>query len=148
MADALHLEVVTPERRVVEATASEVQLPGSDGYFGILPGHAPLLTELGIGELSYQDGGSVRYCAVFGGYAEVLPDRVTALAEAAERPEEINVERAIASKQAAEKKLATAGISLEEADEARTAVLHAEVRIKVAARAGRVATSGAKAAHA
>jgi F-type H+-transporting ATPase subunit epsilon len=148
MPDSLHLEVVTPERRVVEATTPEVQLPGSDGFFGILPGHAPLLTELGIGELSYHDGGTVRYCAVFGGYAEVLPDRVTALAEAAERPEEINVDRARAAKQAAEKKLATQGISLEEADEARTALMCADLRIQVAARAGRVSADGVKAAHA
>jgi F-type H+-transporting ATPase subunit epsilon len=85
---------------------------------------------------------------VFGGYAEVLPDRVTALAEAAERPEEINVDRARAAKLAAEKKLATQGISLEVADEARTALLCADLRIQVAARAGRVAADGAKAAHA
>jgi F-type H+-transporting ATPase subunit epsilon len=146
--DSLHLEVVTPERRVLEAATPEVQLPGSDGFFGILPGHAPLLTELGIGELSYQDGGSIRYCAVFGGYAEVLPDRVIALAEAAERPEEINVDRARTEKQAAEKTLATQGICNEQADEARLALMRADLRIQVAARARRVAAGGAKAAHA
>lgn len=138
MPDSLHLEVVTPERRVLDAATPEVQLPGSDGFFGILPGHAPLLTELGIGELSYHDGGAIRYCAVFSGYAEVLPDRVIALAEAAERPEEIDVDRARAAKQAAEKTLATPGISLEEADEARTALLHADLRIQVASRAGSI----------
>jgi F-type H+-transporting ATPase subunit epsilon len=102
MAEILKLEVVTPERRAIQTDASEVQLPGSDGYLGILPGHAPLLTELGTGELSYQAGGATFYIAVFGGYAEVLPDRVIALAQAVERPEEIDVERARAAKQAAE----------------------------------------------
>lgn len=148
MAERIHLEVVTPERRVVEAETPLVQVPASDGFLGILPGHAPLLTELGIGELSFEDGGSVKYCAVFTGYAEVLPDRVIALAEAAERPEEIDVERARKAKAAAEKKLATPGISAEEADEARVALLRAELRIQVAARVGHVAAGGAKAAHA
>lgn len=148
MAERIHLEVVTPERRVVEAETPQAQVPASDGFLGILPGHAPLLTELGIGELSFEDGGSVKYCAVFTGYAEVLPDRVIALAEAAERPEEIDVERARKAKTAAEKKLATPGISAEEADESRVALLRAELRIQVAARVGHVAAGGAKAAHA
>jgi F-type H+-transporting ATPase subunit epsilon len=148
MAEKLHLEVVTPERRVVEASTPQVQLPGSDGFLGILPGHAPLLTELGIGELSFEEGGSTRYCAIFTGYAEVLPDRVIALAEAAERPEEIDVERARKAKAVAEKKLATQGISAEEADEARIALMRAELRLQVAARSGHVAAGGAKAAHA
>jgi len=86
MAEILHLEVVTPERSAVHADASEVKLPGSDGYLGVLPGHAPLLTEAGVGELSYRSGSAVEYVAIFGGYAEVLPDGVIVLAEAAERP--------------------------------------------------------------
>jgi F-type H+-transporting ATPase subunit epsilon len=138
--DSLQLEVVTPERRVVASGAAEIQLPASDGYLGILPGHAPLLTELGIGELSYRQGSAVHYCAIFGGYAEVLPDRVIALAEAAERPEEINAERARTAKQEAEKHLATPGTSLEETDKARMALERAELRLKVATRSS-LATS-------
>lgn len=136
MADVLNLEVVTPERRAIQSETAEVQLPGSDGYLGILPGHAPLLTELGIGELSYREGGEVNYIAVFGGYAEVLPDRVIALAESVERPDEIDVEGARAAKQEAEKVLATQGISLEEASEARAEVARADLRMQVATRAG------------
>lgn len=136
MAEILHLEVVTPERNVVHADASEVQLPGRDGYIGVLPGHAPLLTEAGIGELSYKSGAGTEYLALIGGFAEVLPDGVIVLAESAERPEEINSERARAEKQAAEKVLATPNISLQQADEARVAVRRAEVRMQVAARAG------------
>lgn len=104
-ADALLLEVVTPNREVVRESVSEVQLPGRSGYLGILPGHTPLLTELGIGVLSYKKGADTGYIAVLGGFAEVLPDRITALAEAAERPEEIDVSRAQAELAAAEKKL-------------------------------------------
>ncbi|HET9399847.1 MAG TPA: F0F1 ATP synthase subunit epsilon [Candidatus Acidoferrales bacterium] len=135
MAEILHLEVVTPERSVVHADASEVQLPGRDGYLGVLPGHAPLLTEAGIGELSYKSGSGTEYIALIGGFAEVLPDGVIVLAESAERPEEINTERARTEKQAAEKILATPNITLQQADEARVAVRRAEVRMQVAARA-------------
>lgn len=148
MAEALNLEVVTPERRVIQAEASEVQLPGSDGYLGILPGHAPLLTELGTAELSYTANGTISYVAVFGGYAEVLPDRVIALAEAVERPEEINVERARAAKQEAEKILATQGISLEEATEARAEVTRAELRMQVATRTGYGVSASGERSHA
>ena len=142
MADILHLEVVTPERNVVHADAAEVQLPGRDGYLGVLPGHAPLLTEAGIGELSYRAGAGTEYIALIGGFAEVLPDGVIVLAEAAERPDEINVERARAERREAEKILATPNITLDQATEARHAVRRAEVRIQVAARAGQ-SVSGA-----
>lgn len=149
MAEILKLEVVTPERRAIQTEASEVQLPGSDGYLGILPGHAPLLTELGTGELSYQGGGTTFYIAVFGGYAEVLPDRVIALAEAVERPEEIDVERARAAKQAAEKILSTPNISLEEATGATAEVVRADLRVQVASRAAHgVAAGGGERSHA
>lgn len=146
MADILHLEVVTPERSVVHADASEVQLPGSDGYIGVLPGHAPLLTEAGFGELSYRTGSGTDYIALIGGFAEVLPDGVIVLAESAERPEEINVDRARAEKQEAEKTLATPNISLDQATEARHAVRRAEVRLQVAARAGQ-SVPGSAARH-
>jgi F-type H+-transporting ATPase subunit epsilon len=95
--EALLLEVVTPEREVVRDSVSEIQLPGSNGALGILPGHTPLLTELGIGALSYKIGGETRYIAIVGGFAEVLSDRVTVLAESAERADEINLEAASAA---------------------------------------------------
>jgi len=88
--DSFTLEVVTPERRVVRATAVEVQIPASEGYIGVLPGHAPLLGAMGTGELSYHDTQGIHYAAVFGGYVEVLAGRVIVLAEAAERADEIN----------------------------------------------------------
>ena len=107
MAEALNLEVVTPEREVVRESVAEVQLPGLSGYLGILPGHTPLLTELGIGPLIYKKDSQTGYVAVMGGFAEVLPERVTVLAEAAERSEEIDVARARADLAEAEKKLTT-----------------------------------------
>ena len=100
------LEVVTPQREVVRESVAEVQLPALSGYLGILPGHIPLLTELGIGPLIYKKGPASAYIAVIGGFAEVLPGRVTVLAEAAERSEEIDVGRARADLAEAEKKLA------------------------------------------
>jgi F-type H+-transporting ATPase subunit epsilon len=94
--DALELIIVTPERQLLREKVAEVQLPGADGELGILPGHAPLITELGIGELSFRSSsvGQPVVLAVLSGFAEVLPDRVTVLAETAQRPEEIDVERA------------------------------------------------------
>lgn len=107
MPDALMLEVVTPEREVVRESVTEVQLPGLTGYLGILPGHTPLLTEMGIGPLTYKKGAETGYVAVIGGFAEVLPERVTVLAEAAERSEEIDAARARAELSEAEKQLNT-----------------------------------------
>jgi len=101
------LEVVTPEREVVRESVAEVQLPGLAGYLGILPGHTPLLTELGIGPLIYKKGPESGYIAVIGGFAEVLPERVTVLAEAAERSEDIDAARASAELAEAEKQMNT-----------------------------------------
>lgn len=100
------LEVVTPQREVLRESVAEVQLPALSGYLGILPGHTPLLTELGIGPLIYKKAAESGYLAVSGGFAEVLPERVTVLAETAERSEEIDVARARADLAEAEKKLA------------------------------------------
>ena len=94
MADTLQLEIVTPDRLLVNEQVEEVQLPGKSGYMDALPQHAPLITELMPGELTYRHGGSVSRLAVSWGFAEVLPDKVTILAQTAERPEEINVQRA------------------------------------------------------
>src|SRR5712691_12771627 len=107
--DAIQLVIVTPERQLLRQKAVEVQLPGENGYLGILPGHAPLMTELGIGELSYHDMGGKEsaHVAVVRGFAEVLPDRVTVLAETAERAEEINLQRAKDALARAEQRLAS-----------------------------------------
>jgi F-type H+-transporting ATPase subunit epsilon len=141
------LEVVTPERRVIRATAVEVQVPAQDGYLGILPGHAPLLTAMGNGELSYSDGQQRYYAVVFGGYAEVLGGRVIVLAEAAERVEEINSARASAAKHNAEKILATPSAPEEQAAPAREAKARAELRLKVAGRASGTPHGEVEVAH-
>src|SRR5512143_3552410 len=102
MAEGLQLEIVTPERLVEKDTVQEIQIPGKNGYLGILPGHAPLITELGVGEITYKADGMEYHIAVAWGFAEVLPDRVTVLAETAERAEDIVIERARNAKERAE----------------------------------------------
>lgn len=94
----IDLEVVTPERQVLHERADSVQIPAKDGYLGVLPGHAPLLTELGTGELTFQKGATVEHLTVIGGVAEVLPSRVIVLAEVSERAAEIDVGRAQAAR--------------------------------------------------
>src|SRR5438105_11546257 len=88
MPDTFQLEIVTPEKLVVKDVAGEMQIPGKNGYLGILPGHAPLITEMAVGEISYRNNGYTHHLAVAWGFAEVLPDKVTILAETAERPED------------------------------------------------------------
>src|SRR5918996_5378289 len=100
------LEIVTPDRALVREEVDEVELPGSEGYFGVLPGHTPLLSMLKVGELWYRIGGEKHYLAVAGGFVEVLPDRVTVLAQIGERAEDIDVARAEAAKRRAEERLA------------------------------------------
>jgi F-type H+-transporting ATPase subunit epsilon len=103
MPDTFQIEIVTPERKVVIDNATEMQIPGKGGYLGILPGHAPLITELAVGEIGYKDEkGQVKRLAVAWGFAEVLPTKVTILAEVAERAEEIDVQRAQRAREAAE----------------------------------------------
>src|SRR5436305_4471103 len=87
MADTFELEIATPERELVREDVTEAQIPGKDGFLGILPGHAPLLGLLGVGPLSYMSGGRKRYMAIHGGFLEVLPDHVRVLADRAERAE-------------------------------------------------------------
>jgi F-type H+-transporting ATPase subunit epsilon len=128
-ADGLQLEVVTLEREVIRDAASEVQLPGAAGFLGVLPRHTPLLTEVGTGVLSYHKGGQIYYAAVSGGIAEVLGDRVTVLADAAERAEEIDVDRAQKALAAAQEKYA-AGASDPAA--AQRAVARARTRLEAA----------------
>ena len=130
MADTIQLEIVTPERMLVKTTASEVQLPGKEGYLGILPGHAPLITEIKVGEITYRTGAETKRLAVHWGFAEVLPEKVTILAKAAERAEEIDVARAQAAKQRAEEELRKAGIAGSE--HAEDALKRAAARLDVA----------------
>lgn len=105
MADTFQLEIVTPVKLIVSEAADEAQIPGSSGYLGILPGHAPLITELGVGVITYKTSGETHTLSVAWGFAEVLPDKVTILAEAAERPQEIDVDRAQKAKERAEERL-------------------------------------------
>jgi F-type H+-transporting ATPase subunit epsilon len=103
MAETFQIEIVTPERKVVIDNATEMQIPGKGGYLGILPGHAPLITELAVGEIGYRDEkGQIKRLAVAWGFAEVLPTKVTILAEVAERAEEIDVARAQRTRESAE----------------------------------------------
>jgi F-type H+-transporting ATPase subunit epsilon len=130
MASRLHLEIVTPSRRVVEVEVDEVRLPGALGEMGVLPGHIPLLTSLAAGPLTYFEGTSSTRYAVQGGFAEVLPDRVTVLASIAETADDIDVEAARTRLSDANEKLKQA--SAEELDELTTAVRFAETEIEVA----------------
>jgi len=105
--DKIELEVATPERPLVKESVSDVQIPGKDGMLGILPGHAPLLSELGSGALVYTVSGRKQKLAVQGGFVEVLPEHVRVLADIAERGEDIDVNRARADLSAAEQQMAT-----------------------------------------
>jgi len=128
---ALSLEVATPSRLVVAETVDEVVIPGSQGYFGVLPGHAPLLATLGIGELTYRQGTSQFHLALTGGFAEVRNDKVIVLAENAERPDEIDRERAQRSRQRAEQRLAGREGDVDYA-RAQAALARALIRLQVA----------------
>jgi F-type H+-transporting ATPase subunit epsilon len=130
----LALEIVTPERPLVRETVDEVELPGAEGYLGVLPGHTPLLTLLQVGELWYRQGRETTYLAVASGFAEVLPDRVTVLAQIAERAEDIDVPRAQAALQRANARLAQPPADLDY-ERARIAQQKAQTRLDVAAHA-------------
>jgi len=132
----IHLEIVTPDRALVREEVDEVQLPGAEGYFGVLPGHTPLLASLHVGELWYRTGSEKKYLAIAFGFVEVLPDRVTVLAQIAEHPEDIDVARAEAAKKRAEERLA-AGTSRPDMDfeRARVALMKSLIRLQVATRA-------------
>jgi F-type H+-transporting ATPase subunit epsilon len=131
MADALSLEVVTPERLLVREEVTAVEAPGADGYLGILPGHAPLLAELGTGFLKYEAGGRHWHLAVQGGYLEILADRVRVLARAAERAEEIDVEGAKAAMQQAHEQVFNASLGVDPAA-ALNAMAWAQARLDAA----------------
>jgi len=134
VAERLTLELATPTRLVVTAEADEVVVPGSQGYFGVLPGHAPLLATLGIGEVTYRIGRDEHHVAVSGGFAEVRNDKVIILADSAETPADIDRTRAERARDRAEGRLS--GRNQEEIDYARAAaaLARAVTRLQVAGR--------------
>lgn len=133
----LTLEIVTPDRALVHEDVDEVQLPATEGYVGILPGHTPLLTGLQVGQFWYRKGTEKFYLSVASGFAEVLPDRVRLLALVAERAEEIDVSRAEERKRKAEESLqaARSGAADIDLERARVSLMKAMVRIQVATKA-------------
>jgi F-type H+-transporting ATPase subunit epsilon len=131
---SLQLNIVSAERGLVDARVDEVQIPGADGYFGVLPGHTPLLALLGAGELWYRQGQDKHFLLIGFGFAEVQPDRVTILADIAEKAEEIDVERAERAKKRAEERL-TQPVADMDFERARIAMMKSLVRLQVATRA-------------
>ena len=135
MADRpIELTIVTPERSLVRETVDELEIPGRDGYFGVLPGHAPLFSELKIGEVSYRQGNQWTFLSVAWGFVEVLSNQVRVLAETAERANEIDVDRAKRAKERAEHLLAQRTDDIDY-DRALVALERALVRIQVSGKA-------------
>jgi len=131
---SLHLNIVSADRALVDERVDEVEIPGADGYFGVLPGHTPLLALLGLGELWYRQGSEKHFMLIEFGFAEVQPDRVTILAEAAEKPEEIDVTRAEAAKKRAEERLAQPNADMD-LERVRIAMLRSLIQLQVSTRA-------------
>jgi len=134
MAEKIRLEVVTPEKQVVNDLAQIVMAPGSMGEFGVLAGHTPFMTSLNTGAIHYRDeSGKDQFVFVSGGFAEALPDKVTVLAESAEKMEDIDIARAKEAVERAEKRLSE-GRAKEKVDIARAkaALDRAVVRIRIA----------------
>lgn len=139
----IELQIVTPQKHVLAETVEAIEIPGKEGYLGVLPGHAPLISELGIGVLAYRKGRQTRYLTIIQGYAEVLPDRVIVLAEISERAEEIDIERVRAAQQKAEAQMAKASAGSSEWQEQRLAVERALARTQAVGK-----LRGATGAHA
>jgi len=129
----IDLQIVTPDRLVVRERVDEVEIPGSEGYFGVLPGHTPLLAALAVGELWYRKGAEKTYLAIAFGFAEVLPDSVTVLAQLAEKAEEIDAARAEAARTRAAERLAVA-VSDIDYERARIALTKSLSRLEVSSR--------------
>ena len=127
----LTLEVVTPDRSLVSQLVDEVQIPGAEGYFGVLPGHTPLLVTMNVGELWYRNGQQRSFLSIALGFAEVLPDRVTILAKVAECAEDIDVERAQLARQRAEERLPQRAVD-SDGERARLSLLRSRTRLQVA----------------
>jgi F-type H+-transporting ATPase subunit epsilon len=136
---SIELQIVTPDRMLVKEQVDEVEIPGSEGYFGVLPGHTPMLASLAVGEMWYRKGQEKTYLSLANGFCEVLPDRVTILAQIAERAEDIDPARAEEAKRRAEQRLQNAKDV--DYERARTALVKSLARLQVASRsqfAGRV----------
>ena len=135
MADnAINLIIVTPEREVVREEVEELQIPGSGGYFGVLPGHAPLFSELKVGEVAYRKGTRWTFLSVAWGFVEIQQDQVRLLAETAERAQEIDVDRAMRAKQRAEEMISRGGEDIDY-NQALVALERALIRIQVSQKA-------------
>ena len=129
----LDLQIVTPDRLIVREQVDEVQIPGSEGYFGVLPGHTPMLASLAVGEMWYRKGQEKTYLSIAFGFAEVLPDRVTILARIAERAADIDPARAEESRRRAEERISQPKTEIDY-DRARVALMKAMTRLQVAGR--------------
>ena len=127
----LTLEVVTPDRSLVSQLVDEVQIPGAEGYFGVVPGHTPLLVTMNVGELWYRNGQQRSFLSIALGFAEVLPDRGTILAKVAECAEDIDVERAQLARQRAEERLTQRAVD-SDGERARLSLLRSRTRLQVA----------------
>jgi F-type H+-transporting ATPase subunit epsilon len=137
---SIELHIVTPERLLIKEQVDEVEIPGTEGYFGVLPGHTPMLASLAVGEMWYRKGQEKTFLSLAFGFCEVLPDRVTILAQLAERAEDIDIARAEEAKKRAEQRLAQAKGDVDY-ERARTALVKSLARLQVSARsqfAGRV----------
>ena len=130
----LQLHIVSADRSLVSETVDEVEIPGVDGYFGVLPGHTPLLAVLQVGELWYRQGQEKHYLSIAFGFAEVQPDRVTILAQIAEKADEIDIARAEAAKKRAEERMVKSTVDMD-FERARIAMMKALIRLQVATRA-------------
>jgi F-type H+-transporting ATPase subunit epsilon len=136
---SIELQIVTPDKMLVREQVDEVEIPGTDGYFGVLPGHTPMLASLAVGEMWYRTGQEKTYLSLANGFCEVLPDRVTILATLAERAEDIDVARAEEARRRAETRLQNAKDV--DYERARSALVKSLARLQVASRsqfAGRV----------
>ena len=131
---SIDLQIITPERLLVHEQVDEVEIPGSEGYFGVLPGHTPLLAVLQVGELWYRQGNEKHYLMIAFGFAEVQPDRVTILAQIAEKADEIDIARAEQAKKRAEERVSRPTVDMD-AERARIALLKSLIRLQVATRA-------------
>jgi F-type H+-transporting ATPase subunit epsilon len=137
--DHIELEVVTPQRHILADTVDAVEVPGKEGYLGVLPGHAPLITELGVGILAYRKGSVSKFLTVIDGYAEVLPDRVIVLAEVSEKAEEIDAGRTRAAQERAQAELTKASAGSDEWNRASFALQRALVRMQALSKTGTAA---------
>jgi F-type H+-transporting ATPase subunit epsilon len=129
----LRLQIVSADKSLVNEMVDEVEIPGADGYFGVLPGHTPLLALLGAGEMWYRRGTTTHHLVIAFGFAEVQPDSVTILAQIAERADEIDIARAEAAKRRAEERLAKPTVDMD-FERARLALLKSLIRLQVASR--------------